>query len=291
MLVNIGVLISLSVLASVLGINRYFNQYGLDYQSLAVYCLFWGMGASLISLFISKFIAKMIYGIRIIRPESYGSPDARIYQMVENAAQAAGLPRTPEVGIYESPEMNAFATGPSRSSALVAVSTGLLDSMNDAQVEGVIGHEITHIANGDMVTMTLLQGVMNAIVMFVSHLLALAVSQVGRSDDRDRGSNRMLYYPVLMLSEFVLGLLGLIVVSWFSRQREFRADAGSAKIVGPQKMISALQALGAGVGVQDPRGAQFQSFKISAKSRGLFRLFLSHPPLEERIAALQGGIF
>lgn len=262
------------------------RPYGLDVQSLAIFCLIWGMGASFMSLLISKWIAKFMYGVQVIDPNSANGAAHNLYVMVERAAQSAGLPRVPEVGIYDSAELNAFATGPSRGNALVAVSTGLLNSMSESEIEGVIGHEITHVANGDMVTMTLLQGVVNAIVMFVSRIVAYGAAQAVRGD-RERGSNPFVYTIVLILTQLVLGFAGIIVVSWFSRRREFRADAGSAHIFGREKMIGALRALENRSRYFDPRGAQMASFKISTRPvGGLMTLFATHPSIEERIAAL-----
>jgi heat shock protein HtpX len=210
-------------------------------------------------------------------------------------ARAAHLP-LPEVGIYQSDEINAFATGPTRSRALVAVSTGLLQRMGSHEVEGVLGHEVTHIANGDMVTMTLLQGVINSFVLFLSHILAFVVSQALRSrDERDSGGGGALQYLLAILFQVVLSILGSLVVLWFSRWREFRADAGGARLAGRQNMINALRALRR---LQEPEIVQaeaqqhpaFQALKISGPTGGFARLFASHPPLEERIARLEQGV-
>ena len=209
-------------------------------------------------------------------------------------ARAAGLPKLPEVGIYESEEVNAFATGPTRSRALVAVSSGLLQRMGSREVEGVLGHEITHVANGDMVTMTLIQGVINAFVMFLARILAFVVSQALRSRD-DRGSG-WLQFLLVMVFQIVLSLFGAMVVCWFSRWREFRADAGGARLAGRENMIGALRALQR---LHDPeiaaaeaqRAQAFQSLKISGEPRGFLALFATHPPLEQRIARLEQGSF
>jgi heat shock protein HtpX len=213
---------------------------------------------------------------------------------VHGLARAANLPKLPEVGVYESDEVNAFATGPTRSRALVAVSTGLLQRLGSHEVEGVLGHEVTHIANGDMVTMTLIQGVINSFVLFLSRVLAFIVSQALRSrDDRDSGGG-MLQYLLSIVFQIVLSILGSLVVFWFSRWREFRADAGGARLAGRQNMINALRALQR---LHDPEVVQaeaqqhpaFQSLKISGPTGGFARLFASHPPLEERIARLEQG--
>jgi heat shock protein HtpX len=283
--VNIGIMVTLSILASVFGLNRYMTGTGLNYQSLAIFCLLFGMGSSFISLLISKKIAKWVYGVQLIDPASSGEA-GMVYDMVARASVKAGLPKIPEVGIYDSPELNAFATGPSRSNSLVAVSTGLLRSMNKDEVEGVIGHEVAHIANGDMVTMTLIQGVMNALVMFISRVLAYAVSNALKGDN-DR-ANPMVNFGVMIVSEIVLGIFGMMIVNWYSRKREFRADAESAAIFGKRKMIAALEALNSRSREFDTRGAQLATFKISSKkNKGMMALFSTHPALEDRIAALQ----
>jgi len=277
-LTNILVVITISILVQILGVGRYLTAQGIDYQSLAVLCLIWGMTGSLISLAISRIMAKMTMGITIV---DRGHPEAAwLVLMVEDLARKAGLPVTPEVGIYESPEVNAFATGPSRRRALVAFSTGLLRSMNRNEIEGVAGHEIAHIANGDMVTMTLLQGVINAFVMFFARVIAWAITQSSRDENRQTSP-----YLITMLLEMALGLLGLIVVSAFSRHREFRADRGGAKYAGKQDMIAALERLASNQRMYDAEPA-LAAFKISG---GPGALFATHPPLEKRIAALRAA--
>jgi heat shock protein HtpX len=202
--------------------------------------------------------------------------------MIAGLTQKAGLPM-PEVGIYESPEVNAFATGPSKSRSLVAVSTGLLRSMNDDEVEGVLGHEVTHIANGDMVTMTLLQGVINAFVMFFARLIAYVIAN--RGDSRERGSSGGSYMIVFVL-QIVLGILGSLITSWFSRQREFRADHGGALLAGRERMLGALRRLAANRDMVDTQHQALATLKING-ARNFAMLFSTHPPLEVRIAALE----
>jgi heat shock protein HtpX len=210
----------------------------------------------------------------------------RLVQMVHRHARSANLPAMPEVGVYNSPEVNAFATGPTKSRALVAVSTGLLNRMSYEEVEGVVGHEVAHIANGDMVTMTLLQGVVNAFVMFLSRVIAFALSQRS-SDDGERRVTHVSPFLVMAI-EMVLMLFGSMVVAWFSRWREYRADAGGAKIAGRENMIRALQRLKANVeGVDMDSAPSFMSMKISTKPNRFLALFSSHPPLEQRIERLQ----
>lgn len=289
-IVNVLVMLTITIILSVLGVGRYFGRDGLG--SLAIFSLVWGFAGALISLAMSRVMAKWMMGVRTI-PENTTDPVLReLVATVHEQARVAGLPKMPEVGIYDSPDVNAFATGPTKSRALVAVSTGLLQRMNSRQVAGVLAHEVTHIANGDMVTMTLLQGVINAVVIFLSRVLAFALSQALRSrDDRDTGGG--LSFVFVILFQVVLSILGSIVVCWFSRWREFRADAGGARLAGRENMIAALQGLQR---LHDPELARaeaqhsqsFQSLKISG-SRGFLSLFATHPPLEDRIARLERG--
>lgn len=273
---NFLVMITISILLTVLGVNRYMTAAGIDYQQLAIFCLIWGMAGSLISLALSKVSAKWTMGLQVV---DRSSPDAAwLVLMIEDLSRKAGLPKTPEVAIYDSPEVNAFATGPSRRNSLVAFSTGLLRSMNRNEVEGVAGHEIAHIANGDMVTMTLLQGVVNAFVMFFARVIAFAVSQNAREESR-----YAIQYTVTMVLEMVLGLLGMLVVCGFSRWREFRADRGGAQYAGKNDMIAALERLASNQRRYDEAPA-LATLKISG---GVGVLFSTHPPLEKRIAALR----
>jgi heat shock protein HtpX len=290
--VNILVMITITFILGILHVGNYFPRGGL--AGLAVLCLVWGFAGALISLALSRVMAKWSMGVQVIPPETNDPTLRQLVDTVHGLARAAGLP-LPEVGIYESEEVNAFATGPTRSRALVAVSTGLLRRMGSNEVEGVLGHEITHVANGDMVTMTLIQGVINAFVLFLSRVLAFALSQAMRSrDDRDTGGGGALQFLFVMLFQVVFSILGSLVVFWFSRWREFRADAGGARLAGRQNMINALRALQR---LHDPDLAAaeaqqhqaFQSLKISGPRGGILALFASHPPLEERIARLEQG--
>ncbi|MGH7971272.1 MAG: protease HtpX, partial [Limisphaerales bacterium] len=269
----------------------YFPQGGL--AGLAVFCLIWGFAGALISLALSRLMAKWTMGVQVIPPETTDPTLRQLVETVHGLARGAGLP-LPEVGIYQSDEVNAFATGPTRSRALVAVSSGLLRRMGSREVEGVLGHEITHVANGDMVTMTLIQGVINSFVLFLSRVLAFALAQAMRSrDDRDSGGGA-LQFVFVILFQIVFSILGSMVVCWFSRWREFRADAGGARLAGRQTMIDALRALQR---LHDPETlaaeAQhhqaFQALKISGPRGGMMALFATHPPLEERIARLERG--
>ncbi len=268
-------------------INALMLAFGLNpstYLGLSAVCLAYGMIGSFISLSMSKFMAKRSMGLQMLDPETEADPRLReIVQSVHRYASAAGLRTMPEVAVYDSPELNAFATGPSKNNSLVAVSTGLLGSMSKDEVEGVLGHEVAHIANGDMVTMTLLQGVINAFVLFLARIIASAVAR--GSDNRGGG---MAYFGISMALQMVFGVLGSVVVAWFSRWREFRADEGGAEYAGRHKMIAALKKLASHTGVADPRQPKaYASMKISAG--GLKSLMSSHPPLEKRIYALQQG--
>lgn len=291
--VNILVMVTITFILGVLHVERYFPQGGLG--GLAVLCLVWGFSGAFISLALSRLMAKWMMGVQVIPPETSDPTLRQLVDMVQGLARGANLPKLPEVGIYESDEVNAFATGPSRSRALVAVSSGLLRRMGSAEVEGVLGHEVTHIANGDMVTMTLIQGVINSFVLFLSRVLAFAISQALRSrGDRDSGSSGVLQYLLVIVFQIVLSILGSLVVCWFSRWREFRADAGGARLAGRQNMINALRALQK---LYEPEAAAaeaqqhqaFQSLKISGPRGGFLALFATHPPIEQRIARLEGG--
>ena len=280
---NILIMITISILVRVLGFNHYLTRAGLDYYSLAGFCLIWGMAGSLISLFLSKTMAKFSMGVKEVSPTG---PYRGLHQTVQRLSKAAGI-SMPEVGIYESPEVNAFATGPSSSSALVAVSTGLLNQMNENEVEAVLGHEIAHVANGDMVTMTLIQGIVNAFGMFIARIIGYGISLALARDDEDSSPSFLIQYIVTFVLEIIFSILGSMVVAYFSRLREFRADEGGAKYAGRQKMIAALERLKRySDGPVDERGAALASLKISSHG-GFLSLFSTHPPLEDRIRALK----
>ncbi len=292
MLVNILVMVTITVVLAVLRVGNYFPQGGL--AGLAVVCLVWGFAGAFISLAISRLMAKWMMGVQVVPPETSDPTLRELVETVHGLARAAALPKLPEVGIYESDEINAFATGPTRARALVAVSTGLLRRMGSKEVEGVLGHEVTHVANGDLVTMTLVQGVINSFVLFLSRVLAFVISQALRSrDDRDSGGG-VIQYLLVIVFQILLSILGSIVVCWFSRQREFRADAGGARLAGRQNMINALRALAAlnepdVVAAEAQQHQAFQSLKITGPRSGLAMLFATHPPIEERIARLEQG--
>ena len=281
-LTNVLVMLTISIVISLLGLQRGLHAYGVDYGSLMVFCLVWGMGGSITSLLLSRVMAKMMMGVQVVDPNVTDPTLRRLVSTVHNLARGAQLPAMPEVGIYESPEVNAFATGPTKSRALVAVSSGLLHRMDWNEVEGVLGHEVSHVANGDMVTMTLLQGVVNAFVMFFARIIAWAVSQNVKEESRF-----WVQFTIIQVLQVVLGLLGMMVVFAFSRWREFRADNGGATLAGRGNMIAALERLQSTVELVDARqSAAVASFKISG-GRGLGLLLASHPPLEERIRRLR----
>jgi heat shock protein HtpX len=277
---NLAVVLLLSVIASVLGVDQFLTQNGLDLQSLLWFSLLMGFGGSFISLLISKQIALWSTGAHVIK-EPEGAHEQWLVATVRRLADKANI-GMPEVAVYEGAP-NAFATGAFKNSALVAVSTGLLESMSREEVEAVLGHEITHISNGDMVTLTLIQGVLNTFVFFLSRVVGFIVDKAVFRTERGIGPG---YYITVMVSQIVFGILASVIVMWFSRRREFRADAGSARLLGtPQPMIGALMRLG---GMQP--GALPQSIATAGVNGapGWAALFSSHPPIEERIAALQG---
>jgi heat shock protein HtpX len=288
--VNLLVMTMITLITN-LFMKPYLSAHGINYTSLMVFCLIWGMGGAFISLALSKVTAKWMMGVQIITPETKNPELQSLLKTVEELSSAAGMRHVPEVGIYESPEVNAFATGPSEKRSLVAVSSGLLRKMSQKELEGVLSHEITHITNGDMVTMTLIQGVVNAFVMFLARALAFALSNLGgKKENSNSGSG--FYTLLVILFQFVFMILGSVVVASFSRFREFRADKGGALLAGKDKMIAALEALQKMHHIQDPKHAQpaFETMKISSSGNGgWLRFFASHPPLEERIDRLKNS--
>jgi heat shock protein HtpX len=291
MAVNFLVVLTIGLVMNILGVRPYLNQYGIDYESLLIFCAIWGFGGALFSLATSKWMAKMMMGVRVIDPSNPGSAAEKdLVQMVYRLAQKGGITQMPEVGIYDSPEVNAFATGPSKNRSLVAVSAGLLNNMDTAAVEGVLGHEITHITNGDMVTMTLLQGVVNTFVMFFARVAAWVVSQAMRGDrDRDEGPSWIVYSITTFVFEILFSFLGMFVLAWFSRRREFRADAGGARLAGRERMVHALQSLKGTTELVDQGNQSIATLKINGRPTGLLALLQSHPNLDDRIKALQAA--
>jgi heat shock protein HtpX len=280
--VNLLILATLSITLNLLGVRPYLTQNGIDYQALMIFCLVWGMGGAFISLALSRVLAKWMMGVRVIAPTEARGGEAELVAMVHRLAQAAGLPAMPEVGIYNSPEVNAFATGPTKSRALVAVSTGILSAMDKDELEGVLAHEVSHIANGDMVTMTLIQGIINAFVMFLARVIGFFVSLQVKAENR-----RMVNMLVVIALDIMLSILGMLVVAFFSRRREFAADAGSARLAGREKMIAALERLWDNRQAVEKEHQSLATLKISGGSGGFFALLSTHPPLASRIAALK----
>ncbi len=280
---NLAVLLVLSVVAQLLGIDTYLAAHGQSLQGLLVWAALFGFGGAFVSLAMSKMQAKMFMGVQVIAPQSPDPTAQWLLSVVQHHAQRVGV-RLPEVGIFNSPEPNAFATGMSRNSALVAVSSGLLQRMSRQEVEAVLGHEMTHVANGDMVTLALIQGVVNTFVLLLARVVGNIIDRaVFRSDD-GRGIASILTFYVLQIA---FGILATPIVMWFSRYREFRADRGGAQLAGTPNMIAALEELKR---VHEPLPTQqFAAFGIAGGDlgSGLRRLFMSHPPLDERIAALR----
>ena len=281
---NAAVLVLISVVFQLLGIESILaeNQVDLDLKALLVLSAVIGFGGSFISLALSKFMAKRSMGVAVIE-QPRNQTEQWLLDTVQRQAEEAGI-GMPDVGVFNSPDPNAFATGMRRDSALVAVSTGLLRNMNADEVEAVLGHEIAHVANGDMITMSLLQGVINTFVVFLSRVVGHVVDRVVFKTEQGYGP---AYFITSIVAQILLGILASTIVMWFSRHREFRADAGGADLAGRQKMIAALRALQRKAEPEDLPG-EFAAFGISgSRAGGLKRLFMSHPPLEERIAALE----
>ena len=280
---NVAVMLVLSVSASLLGVNRFLTANGLNLGMLLAFAALMGFGGAFISLLLSKPIAKWSTGARVIAQPG-NATEAWLLHTVAAQAQRAGI-GMPEVAVYDG-EPNAFATGATKNSALVAVSTGLLQSMTQEEVEAVLAHEVAHIANGDMVTLTLVQGVVNTFVVFLARVVGYFVDQMLRKNDEEAHGPGIGYMVTVVVCEIAFGILASIIVAWFSRQREFRADRGAATILGrPQPMIAALRRLG-GL-AEDELPKNMAAFGISGK--GALALFSSHPAIEERIAALQSG--
>ncbi len=278
---NIAILVVLSVVVNVLGLDFYLDQQGLNLPVLLGFAAVFGMGGSFISLAMSKWLAKRATGAVVIG-QPRNDAEAWLVETVRQQSRAAGI-GMPEVAIFPSEAPNAFATGARRDQALVAVSTGLLRGMNRGEIEAVLGHEISHVANGDMVTLTLIQGVLNTFVIFLSRVIGYAVDRVVLRNEEGHGIG---FFVATLVSQILLGILASIIVMWFSRQREFRADTGGARLAGAPPIIAARERLKAGVDPQ-PRPEALWAFGISGGRRGIARLFMTHPPLDERIAALR----
>ena len=280
---NLAIVLVLSFTMRLLGVEPYLNANGLNLGSLLVFAAVMGFGGSLISLAISKWSAKTAMGVHVIETPS-NSTEFWLFETIRKYSTEAGI-KMPEVGIYESPDVNAFATGMSKNSSLIAVSTGLLQKMTRQEAEAVLGHEVAHAANGDMVTMALIQGVVNTFVMFLSRVIGHLVDKVVFKTERGHGP---AFFVTMIIAELVLGILASIIVMWFSRRREFRADQGGASLAGRRNMIAALERLNSLH--PQPLPEKMAAFGIAGGvGGGLKRLFMTHPPLEERIAALKAA--
>ncbi len=281
-LTNIAVVVVLGLVASLLGVNKFLTSNGLNLGALLGFALIMGFGGAIISLLMSKWIAKMSSGVKLI-DQPANADEAWIVDTVRKLADKAGI-GMPEVGVFEG-DPNAFATGAFRDSALVAVSTGLLQNMTHEEIEAVLAHEVAHIANGDMVTMALIQGVMNTFVVFISRIVGYAVDSFLRKNDEENTGPGMGYFITTIVMDILLGFLAAIIVAWFSRQREFRADASAAQLMGrKQPMINALARLGGVHTAELPK-----SMAAMGIAGGIGQLFSTHPPIEDRIAALQNS--
>ena len=286
LITNLAIILVLSIVLRMLGIGSILDEQGIgiDIRSLIIFAAVLGFGGSLISLAISKWTAKRLTGARVITSPS-NDMEAWLLQTVRTQAEKAGI-GMPEVAIYNAPDVNAFATGMRRNNALVAVSVGLLRSMNRDEAEAVLAHEVSHVANGDMVTLALIQGVVNTFVIVLSRVVGHLVDRVVFKTERGHGP---AFFITSILAQVVFGILASVIVFWFSRQREFRADAGGASLAGREKMVSALEKLQRSV-AQPHLPDQMAAFGISGGVKhGMRRLFMTHPPLEERIAALKKG--
>jgi heat shock protein HtpX len=280
LLTNLAIMVTLSIVLSLLGVAGYIQpDGGINHSALLVFAFVWGMGGAFISLLMSRFIAKKSLGVKLVNGQTGNAELDWLYNTVARLARQANLPM-PEVGYYDSPEVNAFATGPSKKKSLVAVSSGLLSNMRREETEGVLAHELAHIQNGDMVTMTLIQGVVNAFVLYLSRVVAGIVRNAV-----DERYAVMLSFVVTIVLDILLGFLGMMIVAWFSRAREFRADAGAASLAGREKMVGALRRLQTTTKLIENSEPALATLKIS--SGGMGSLFATHPPLEARIQALE----
>jgi heat shock protein HtpX len=277
---NVAVMVVLSIVASLLGVDRFLTENGLNFGALLAFSAIFGFGGAFISLAMSKWMAKRSTGAQVITAPK-NAAEMWLLKTVERQARQAGI-GMPEVAVFDAPEPNAFATGMNKNSALVAVSTGLLRNMSQDEVEAVLGHEVAHVANGDMVTLTLIQGVVNTFVMFLSRVVGYVIDRAVFKTERGVGPG---YHITVIVLQIVFGILATAIVCWFSRQREFRADAGGAQFAGKRKMIAALERLKSGQAVSS-LPEQVAAFGMIG---GAKKMFMTHPPLEERIAALQAS--
>ena len=289
LIINLLVITTISFIVSIFHLTPHISSFGIDYSSLLIFCFIWGMGGSIISLLLSKKIAKWLMNIRIISSLTQNTEEKELFQIITALTKNAGLSKEPEIGIYSSNEVNAFATGPTKKNALIAVSRGLLNRMNHDEIKAVLAHEISHIANGDMVTMTLLQGIINAFVMFLARILAYAIA--GANRNRNNNFSYLSYTLFVFLFQSIFMVLGTLGICAFSRYREYRADAGGARLAGKEKMIEALSTLRVLQEIKDPlpmkAASAINALKISNFSKKSLYLFSTHPPLEDRIERLK----
>jgi heat shock protein HtpX len=285
-LTNVLILLTILFFTKILGVDRWLTQSGMKWQFLLVFAAVIGFGGAFLSLAISRIMARWALGVTVIDPQTHDSAERRLVERVYELCRRAGLPAMPQVGVYESEEVNAFATGPTRSRSLVAVSTGLLSRLDERAVTGVLAHEVAHVQNGDMVTMTLLQGVVNTFVVFLSRVIAYLVATATRGDEEGSPFPMITYFIVSIIMEILLAVLGSLVVLAYSRHREFGADAGGAQNAGKDNMIHALESLQTTTELVDTSAKAMNTLKIAGGGT-LMRLFASHPPLEERIERLR----
>ncbi len=289
MIVNVLVITTVSIVTSLLGIQPYLTAYGINYESLMIFCLLWGMGGAFISLLLSRVMARWMMNLKIIPSDTRDPMFANLVQTIHHLSRSAGLTKMPQVAVYESPDCNAFATGPTKNRSLVAVSSGLLRRMNEHELRGVLGHELAHIANGDMVTMALIQGIVNAFVMFFARIIAFVISS-----SVDERYQFIVHFALIIALQIAFSFLGMFVVAGFSRWREFRADAGGSRLAGREAMIAALEALRRDVGnlaaANKEESPALATMKISTKPSGFLALLSTHPPLEQRIARLRRAV-
>lgn len=283
-LVNLLVAATVSIITSIFAALFSFDLN--RYSGILLFFLFFGMGCSFLFLALSKILSRWVFGVKIIDPETTDPVGKQLIDMVIDMSNKLGLSKSPEVGVYESEEVNSFSIGPSKNNSLVALSTGLVRRMSKEQVEGILAHEITHVANGDMVSLTLIQGVVNALVMIPSKSIAKAFSFPIKRDSTRNITN----YSLFVILQIALGLLGILVVNYFSRVREFHADAGGAKLVGREKMLSALVALSKSRELIDSNHISLASLKISSETKKYLKLLSTHPPMDERLLKLETAI-
>ncbi len=294
LLTNLLVVTTVSIMSNLLGLHSYLNQYGIDYGALAKICLLWGMGSAFISLLLSRWMAKTIMQVHLISPTTSAGQERKLLETVYHYARQAGLNTMPQVGLYQSKEVNAFATGPTRNRALVAISSGLLQRMKSEGIDGVLAHEISHIANGDMVTMTLLQGIVNAFSIFISRVIAYFLQESlykrSKHNTHSEWKNTLWYSLIYIILDICITLLGSLLVAAFSRHREYRADYNGAKLAGRQKMITALEELREIGKISTLKQDTFASSLKIAGPRRFLALLATHPEIDQRIAAIKAGV-